>query len=104
MSSITPVGGNVVTNYINGKNTGQRIVVTLPTNDATIVGGKLLIGALLLLYIYYKNFDKKDEDEEDIEIIEGDDAKLSQIERLASLKEKGHISAEEFQKKKKELL
>jgi len=39
-----------------------------------------------------------------IEIIEGDDAKLSQIERLASLKEKGHISAEEFQKKKKELL
>ena len=68
------------------------------------IGGKLLIGALLLLYIYYKNFDKKDEDEEDIEIIEGDDAKLSQIERLASLKEKGHISAEEFQKKKKELL
>jgi uncharacterized membrane protein len=57
-----------------------------------------------LLYIYYKNFDKKDEDEEDIVIIEGDDAKLSQIERLASLKEKGHISEEEFQKKKKELL
>ena len=68
------------------------------------IGGKLLIGALLLLYIYYKNFDKKEEDEQDIEIIEGDDAKLSQIERLASLKEKGHISAEEFQKKKKELL
>jgi len=57
-----------------------------------------------LLYIYYKNFDKKDEDEEDIVIIEGDDAKLSQIEKLASLKEKGHISEEEFQKKKKELL
>ena len=57
-----------------------------------------------MLYIYYKNFDKKDEDEEDIVIIEGDDAKLSQIERLASLKEKGHISEEEFQKKKKELL
>jgi hypothetical protein len=45
ISSITPVGGNVVTNYINGTNTGQRIVVTLPTNDATIVGGKLLIEA-----------------------------------------------------------
>ena len=57
-----------------------------------------------MLYIYYKNFDKKDEDEEDIVIIEGDDAKLSQIEKLASLKEKGHISEEEFQKKKKELL
>ncbi|SVA98726.1 uncharacterized protein METZ01_LOCUS151580, partial [marine metagenome] len=43
IASVTPVGGNVVTNYINGVNTGIRIAVNLPTADETIVDGKLLI-------------------------------------------------------------
>ena len=45
IASITPVGGTVVTNYINALNTGLRIVVNLPDSDETIDGGTLLIEA-----------------------------------------------------------
>lgn len=68
------------------------------------IGGKLLMGFLLIGYIYFSYFAKKDENENVIDAVEDNGGELEKIERLASLKEKGHISESEFEKKKNELL
>jgi|TARA_B100001971_G_C18172753_1_gene528156 hypothetical protein len=71
-------------------------------------GGKLLLGAILALYIYFSYFRK---DDDDLEVVENDksedsnnDDNIEKIEKLAKLKEQGHLTEEEYNKKKKELL
>ncbi len=71
-------------------------------------GGKLLLGAILALYIYFSYFVK---DEDDLEVVEDNksedsntDDNIEKIEKLAKLKEQGHLTEKEFNEKKKELL
>jgi len=62
-------------------------------------GGKLLIGIILALFLYFTYFVK---DENDLELVEDDN--IEKLTKLAKLKEQGHITEEEFNKKKEELL
>ena len=43
IASVTSFGGNIVSDYINGTNTGLRLTVSLNTTDETMDGGALAI-------------------------------------------------------------